>query len=486
VHYKDKKRSRALLLIVGQALESLRRSFDKVILDEVFSSLQLVLDTLEQEINLPSLTIDSIQDLMTLLRDASSKNGAVPGTVSNLFQDLLNKFDQEVEARVKVAFFPYKASMWDSLESIYLAAAKDPACDVSVVPIPYYTLSENGAESHYEGDLFPSSIPITHYSLYDLETERPDIIYVHNIYDEYNIITRVHEDYFTSNLKKYTDLLVYVPYCLVSFRKPKPQDSSTKILFGLPSFANVDKVVVQGRYYLDMALSLGIRKEKILALGSPKIDRLVTAFEGEYRLPGDWEEKIRGKTVFLFDTHMLHFSSGNVFKKLEMMVKILNTPNVVDNSVLIWRPHPLLLSTLRKTNPLLADYYLDLTERVGKNEYSNVIFDDNVDFLPALAAADVYIGKSSSLMNGFMLKGKPIVLISGFRPESYVKNGMFYSLVVKDSSWINILREAAEKSKTKDPQKVKLAQKAWYNVDGTSGEKIHEAAKNELLSLCSI
>ena len=67
-----------------------------------------------------------------------------------------------------------------------------------------------------------------------------------------------------------------------------------------------------------------------------------------------------------------------------------------------------------------------------------------------------------------------------------MKNGMFYSLVVKDSSWINILREAAEKSKTKDPQKVKLAQKAWYNVDGTSGEKIHEAAKNELLSLCSI
>ena len=60
MHYKDKKRSRALLLIVGQALESLRRSFDKVILDEVFSSLQLVLDTLEQEINLPSLTIDSI------------------------------------------------------------------------------------------------------------------------------------------------------------------------------------------------------------------------------------------------------------------------------------------------------------------------------------------------------------------------------------------------------------------------------------------
>ena len=40
-----------------------------------------------------------------------------------------------------------------------------------------------------------------------------------------------------------------------------------------------------------------------------------------------------------------------------------------------------------------------------------------------------------------------------------MKNGMFYSLVVKDSSWINILREAAEKSKTKDPQKVKLAQK---------------------------
>lgn len=481
MRYKDKKRSIELLLVIGQALESLKASFNQMVLGEIHNSLKLILGVLEQEKYLPRATMGFIQELIELLRDDSASDLITNGAAEVLYGKVLTSFDQEVEGRIKVAFFPYKASMWDSLESIYFAAAKDPMCDVSVVPIPYYTLTESGAESHYEGGLFPSNVPITHYSTYDLKAERPDIIYVHNIYDQFNVITRVHEEYFTTNLKKYTDLLVYVPYCLVSFRRPKLEDASTRILFCLPSFGNVDKVVVQGKYYRDMAVKLGIPREKILALGSPKIDRLVAAYNGGFSLPRHWEDKIKGKTVLLFDTHMLFFSSGNAFEKLEMIVKILNTPNFVDNSVLIWRPHPLLLSTLKRVSPLLADYYTDLVERMGKKEYSNVIFDDSPDFLPALVAADVYIGKSSSLLNAFLLKGKPIVLISGFRPESLVKNGMFHSLVEPSSSWISVLRDAAEKSKTKDHQKVMLAQDAWYNVDGTSGDKIYRSTRNLIL-----
>lgn len=37
-------------------------------------------------------------------------------------------------------FFPYKASMWDSLESVYLVAKEDSDCDVYCVPISYYIL----------------------------------------------------------------------------------------------------------------------------------------------------------------------------------------------------------------------------------------------------------------------------------------------------------------------------------------------------------
>lgn len=35
----------------------------------------------------------------------------------------------------KVVFMPYKASMWDSLESVWMAADKDERCEALVVPI---------------------------------------------------------------------------------------------------------------------------------------------------------------------------------------------------------------------------------------------------------------------------------------------------------------------------------------------------------------
>jgi len=46
----------------------------------------------------------------------------------------------DLKVRLEVAFFPYQASMWDSLESVWRAAAADPDCDAYVVPIPYYDI----------------------------------------------------------------------------------------------------------------------------------------------------------------------------------------------------------------------------------------------------------------------------------------------------------------------------------------------------------
>ena len=37
-----------------------------------------------------------------------------------------------------VVFMPYKAEMWDSMESIWLACREDPACECRVMPLPYY------------------------------------------------------------------------------------------------------------------------------------------------------------------------------------------------------------------------------------------------------------------------------------------------------------------------------------------------------------
>lgn len=93
--------------------------------------------------------------------------------------------DQIVESlatQYEVVFLPYKVCMWDSLESIWETAREDDDCSCYVIPIPYINKGQSGnfKEMIYEGDQFPSQVPITHYAEYDLTKRHPDVIYFHN------------------------------------------------------------------------------------------------------------------------------------------------------------------------------------------------------------------------------------------------------------------------------------------------------------------
>ena len=98
---------------------------------------------------------------------------------------LLAQVRREVEEvlptdKIKICFLPYKASMWDCMESVWEAAAADSECEAKVVPIPYYERDDQGgiAKGCYDGDLFPAYVPVTPYRSYDLSKEQPDIIYI--------------------------------------------------------------------------------------------------------------------------------------------------------------------------------------------------------------------------------------------------------------------------------------------------------------------
>lgn len=82
----------------------------------------------------------------------------------------------------KIVFMPYKASMWDCMESVWEAAFADTGCEVYVVPIPYYEREQDGSVKRlcYEGELFPDNVPIISYKEFSVEREHPDIIYIHN------------------------------------------------------------------------------------------------------------------------------------------------------------------------------------------------------------------------------------------------------------------------------------------------------------------
>ena len=125
-----------------------------------------------------------------------------------------NSVKNDIPVQIEAVFLPYKASMWDSLESVWQAAEEDENCNAYVIPIPYYDRNPDGSfgEMHYEGALYPEYVPITHYEEYDLKERRPDMIYIHNPYDGQNLVTSVHPAFYSDKLKQYTECLVYIPY----------------------------------------------------------------------------------------------------------------------------------------------------------------------------------------------------------------------------------------------------------------------------------
>lgn len=339
-----------------------------------------------------------------------------------------------MKVKKEVVFLPYKASMWDSLESVYLAAREDEDCDAYVVPIPYYDKlpDDSLGELHYEGNEYPPDIEITYYEDYNLEERRPDAIYIHNPYDRWNTVTCVPERFFCSNLKKYTDCLVYIPYFILNEIEPDDQaaiDHMKHFCF-LPGTIWADKVIVQSEKmrqiyineYIKAAKEGGLSgdhidrkklEEKILGLGSPKLDKVHSVTRENMEIPDEWRriiEKPDGtwKKIILYNTSIGALLQ-NEEKMLDKMRSVFQTfKEQQDTVALLWRPHPLIESTIRSMRPQLWAEYGKLVQAYREEGWG--IYDDTADMDRAVVLSDAYYGDQSSVVQVYQETGKPVMI----------------------------------------------------------------------------
>ena len=152
---------------------------------------------------------------------------------------IANSIKNDIKVKIEAVFLPYKASMWDSLETVWKAADNDPDCDAYVIPIPYYDKNLDGSfrEMHYEEEQYPEDVPIIKCDAFDFVKHMPDMIFIHYPYDGANIVTSVHPFFYSDNLKKFTNCLVYIPYYATSGGMSEGQ--------GLcPAYLNADYIVI--------------------------------------------------------------------------------------------------------------------------------------------------------------------------------------------------------------------------------------------------
>ena len=334
------------------------------------------------------------------------------------------------EDRREVVFLPYKASMWDSLESVWEAAEADENTDAYVIPVPYYDKNpdESFREEHYEGELFPDYVPVTRYDEYDFQRRRPDVIFIHNPYDECNIVTSVHPFFYSENLKEYTEKLVYIPYFVLDEVDPDndKQVEGIKHLVIQPALFHSDKVVVQSeamkKAYIRILLKQAdqpsgeIREyweEKILGLGSPKVDKVLNTRKDKLEIPEEWKEmteKPEGgrKKVVFYNTSVgaLLRYDGQYLEKMKEVFDFFYQKK--EEITLLWRPHPLIEATIQTMRPQLWEEYRVLRDNYRQGNWG--IYDDTPDMNQGIALSNIYYGDRSSIVELYKKMGKLAVI----------------------------------------------------------------------------
>lgn len=345
---------------------------------------------------------------------------------SSLLQDILGSVTESIQKergyRLMV-FLPYKASMWDSLESVWMAADADENCEAYVIPIPYYERKSDYTfgTMHYEGDQFPDYVPVLDYRKVSLEAMHPDVIYIHNPYDEGNLATSIAPNYYANRLKLYTDLLVYIPY----FATAGCMGDAQRWCY---AYDRVDYIVTQAEALVEF-YDKSVDRQKILPLGSPKIDRVIRLCRERPPAPAEWYPYMEGRKVYFYNTSLggMLYDTWAFLKKMNY---VFQTFRQHPEACLLWRPHPLLESTFRSMRQDFLPYFLQIKQQFLEEHIG--IYDDTSDIETAIAWSDAYIGDCGTSVTAlFGVAGKPMFLLDNNlnrQPEPEDIQNIFFPL----------------------------------------------------------
>lgn len=443
----QKKQAEEFVELLGQVHGEIRRAIDQ---KNIPVALSLLADCQDGAISLGSLVektegedcaviplLEGYCEQLYRFHEQLAGEGqkGMPSNANKIYKQLRQSFFQiknsirDIKVRLEVVFLPYKASMWDSLESVWKAADEDPGCDTYVIPIPYYDRDPDGSfrEVHYEGYLYPRYVPVTWYEDYDFEKRRPDMIFIHNPYDGCNFVTSVHPFFYTTNLKKFTDNLVYIPYFVLNEIDPDDQAAieTLKHFCMVPGVYNADRVIVQSekmrQAYIKVLTEFTAGQKagkkywekKILGLGSPKIDKVLDTSKEELEIPEEWMEVIRKpdgswKKIIFYNTSVaaLLKNEGQMLEKIKDVFRIFQENR--DEVALLWRPHPLIKATIESMRPQLWEEYRQMVGQYREDGWG--IYDDTADVDRAIVLSDAYYGDWSSVVQLYQETGKPVMI----------------------------------------------------------------------------
>lgn len=207
-----------------------------------------------------------------------------------LRDSITTELDANVYARRAVLFLPVLAKDWKGLQPLWRAAKEDASCDVYVVPLPYYYKDYDGSPKTVCSDAldFPEEVQALDYRLFTpeyLELLHPETVILQNPYDAWHPNVSVPEMFYSVNIRKYTDNLIYVPpFAVEDYTKESARAYlNMKYYVTMPGVVYADQVLVQsenmrGLYIEKLTEFAGEEtreswEQKVLTTGLPIMDQ---------------------------------------------------------------------------------------------------------------------------------------------------------------------------------------------------------------------
>lgn len=467
----QKKQAEEFAALLGQAHGEIKKAVEK---KNISAALSILADCQEGAISLGNLieqtegenapTIRVLEEyceqLYHIYQGLAEEEAVNAGKIYKVLRQALikieNSIQHDITVRLEAVFLPYKASMWDSLESVWRAADAAPDCDAYVIPIPYYDKNPDGSfgQVHYEAGEYPKDVPIVHYAAYDFEKRRPDMIFIHNPYDNQNYVTSVFPFFYSDNLKQFTDLLVYIPYFVLDEIDPDDTEAVKHMAHfcTMPAVLNADKVIVQSenmrKIYIKVMTAFAgehTRKQwekKIEGSGSPKVDKILRTKKEELQIPDKWREVIEKpdgnwKKIVFYNTGVTALLQNGS----EMLAKIQSVfatfKNYKDEVAFLWRPHPLIRATIESMRPGLWREYKKIAERYQEEKWG--IYDDTADIDRAVVLCDIYYGDASSVTTLVKKINKPVLLQTMQTKHNILSNMMEWVVTYEDKLYFSAI-----------------------------------------------
>lgn len=299
-------------------------------------------------------------------------------------------------ADFSIAFLPYKRSMWNSMQSVYEECIAS-GIDAHVYPIPYLRMKENKQPDYIDSD----------FELFGDIAERieelteVDYAAIHYQYEDHNKVTNMLPKYFTKAIKdRYHCKIIFLPYGIYgNQQRYSLQPGCRDIDYAFLESDDAANLFISGWQTQDVDFS-----GRIFSYGSPKLD---IARKCSKQIPDGWSDRIGNRPVTLVCNSLGPYLEDPYQHILLYTVTVKE--EVDKGSAVIFRPHPLLTTTIKSMVPGTEWRYIQML-----NEFramSHVIVDESEYLERAMAAADKLISDPSSVIPMWRATGRPWVIL---------------------------------------------------------------------------